>query len=343
MHVNSFAVGDRRIGDGRTFVIAEVGSNHGGDLSCAKEHMVAAREAGADAVKFQSIRLDKLYLAPSEEIRELHSRIDMPEEWHAELDAHGRRIGIPFFSSPTYLDAVVLLDRLEIPLFKIASAQVGTFPRLIEAVARTGRPALLSTGISGYRETSRAVELFELAGNRQYAVLHCNSLYPTPPDRVHLGRMETYRRMFGCPVGFSDHTSGISVPLGAVALGAAVVEKHFCLDSVRDTPDAAFSIGPGRFAELVKGIRAVEAARDGAPRVDVEPAEARFRDAIRYRLILRNAKRPGETIALDELDYLRDASGIDAAKDVDVARGYEAARNLAAGHLLTWTDLRVRR
>lgn len=330
------------IGGGRTFIIAEVGSNHGGSLALALEHIDVAAECGADAVKFQSLRLDRLYKDPPKHIRELHARIDMEEAWCADLLAHAKRRGVLFFSSPTYLDAVRLLDRLDVPLFKLASAQVGTFPQLIEAVAKTGRPTLLSSGIVGYSRLSDALLRFEQAGNRNYAIMHCNSMYPTPAERVYLGRMATYRKMFHCPVGFSDHTSGTAVVLAAVALGADVIEKHFLLNADTDTPDAPFSIGPETFRSMVQDIRAVEIARNDAPRLEPEPEEENFKEAIRYRLVLRSNKSSGENFDEGDFDYLRSAQGIDAAYAALIMANMVAAVPLSAGQTLEWHCLKGR-
>lgn len=332
--------GKATIGNGRTFVIAEVGSNHAGSLTLAMEHIDAAAESGADAVKFQSLRLDKLYKDPPTHIRELHARIDMEESWCADLLAHAAGHGILFFSSPTYLDSVRLLDRLDVPLFKLASAQVGTFPQLVEAVAKTGRPTLLSTGIVDYGGLSDALVRFEQAGNRNYAVMHCNSMYPTPAERVFLGRMATYRKMFHCPVGFSDHTSGTAVVLAAVAMGAEMIEKHFLLDTGADTPDAPFSIDPETFRSMVKDIRAVEVARVDAPRLELEPEEGNFKEAIRYRLVLRCNKSSGEEFDEGDFDYLRSAQGIDAAYATLIMTNMVAAVPLSAGQTLEWHCLR---
>ncbi|MCG3770534.1 MAG: N,N'-diacetyllegionaminic acid synthase [Nitrosomonadaceae bacterium] len=334
--------GKATIGNGRTFIIAEVGSNHAGSLALALEHIDAAAESGADAVKFQSLSMDKLYKDPPSHIRELHARIDMEETWCADLLAHAARRGVLFFSSPTYLDSVSLLDRLDVPLFKLASAQVGTFPQLVQAVAETGRPTFLSSGIADYGGLSDAVRRFEQAGNHNYAIMHCNAIYPTPAERVFLGRMATYRKMFHCPVGFSDHTDGTAVALAAVALGAAVIEKHFLLDTHMDTSDAPFSIGPDTFRGMVGNIRAVEAARGDAPRLELEPEEKRFREAIRYRLVLRCNKSESESFGEGDFDYLRSAQGIDAAHAALIMANMEAARPLKAGQILDWTCLRGR-
>jgi sialic acid synthase SpsE len=336
----SFRIDDIPIGTGRTFVIAEVGSNHGGDLSSAKEHIDAAAETGADAVKFQSLRLDRLWYHPNPDLRALHARIDFPEAWHAELHAYAEARGLLFSSSPTYLEAVGLMQQLGVTFFKIASAQVGTFPQLVRAVAATGRPAFFSSGIAGYAALTAAVQTFRQQANHQFGIFHCNSLYPTPPEAVNLGRMALYRQMFRCPVGFSDHTDGTSVVLGAVALGADMIEKHFRIHRAADSPDAPFSLLPDDFRRMVEGIRVVEAARRDDPRLELESAEAEFRDAIRYRLVMRTDKAPGDTLSPSDFDYLRSAQGIDVAQEPLVCDRFVASGPLKRGELLHWASLR---
>ena len=158
-------IAGRKVGQGKTFIIAEVGSNHRGDIHCAKEHIDAAAEAGVDAVKFQSLNLAKLWYMPGEPVKELHSHIDLPEDWHLELLEYANHRGLLFSSSPTYLDAVRIMCDINVPFFKIASAQVGTFPQLVRAVALTGKPVFLSSGIADYTQISSAIKIFQKESN----------------------------------------------------------------------------------------------------------------------------------------------------------------------------------
>ncbi|MDH5368434.1 MAG: N-acetylneuraminate synthase family protein [Gammaproteobacteria bacterium] len=338
--MNNFQIGPFTIGGNHTFVIAEVGANHTGNLELAKEHIDAASESGADAVKFQSINLSKLYKNPSESTKALHAVIDMEEEWCAELKEYSEKRNVLFFSSPTYVEAVELLERLDVSLFKLASAQVGTFPQLISKVAQTGKPTFMSSGIANYGQLSDAVNEFEKAGNANYAILHCNSMYPTPAEKVYLGRMETYRKMFHCPVGFSDHTEGTAVVLAAVAMGASIIEKHFLLNTNISSPDAPFSIEPDEFKTMVNNIRTIELARVDATRLELEPAEQNFKDAIRTRLVLRCDKNEGETFKEDDFDFLRSDEGIDVSEMSLVIKNMAAASLLEEGKILDWSCLK---
>lgn len=325
------------VGGPETYIIAEVGSNHNQSLDLAYEHIDVAAEAGAHACKFQSILIDKLYYAPTQSTKELHASIDMAEEWHALLKAHCEKRGVTFFSSPTYMEAVDLLEKLDVAMYKLASAQIGTFPQIVKKVAEQGRPTIMSTGIVSYSELERMVNIFRQAGNDKFIILHCNSIYPTPPNRVNLGIMDTYRHMFGNPVGFSDHTTGIGVPIAAVARGAKVIEKHFALSRQLPVPDAPFSLEPDELRAMITGIKQAEQAVADASRTELQPEENRFKQGILSRLVLNTDKKAGEAFSESDFKFLRHPSGVDA-RDMDwmLSRNGKAARNLAAGELLEW-------
>ncbi len=326
----------------KTTVIAEIGSNHNQDFSLAGETIDAAVEAGADAVKFQSINADELYYEPDASLRELHRRIDLEESWHGRLKAYCDRRNITFFSSPTYLRAIDILEDIGVTLYKLASAQIGTFPQIIRRVARTGKPTLFSTGIVTTEGVARAVDIFEQEGNSNYTILHCNSIYPVAPEQVHLGMMERYGAIFGAPVGFSDHSEHNYLSFAAVARGARVIERHFTLDKALPVPDAAISLDPAMFSDLVKGIREIEIGISPSLRHDLEPEEARFREAIRYRLVLACDKMAGEEFHAGDFRYLRHGSGVDCMDEHIVLDQMQARRDLARGELMRWSMMEGR-
>lgn len=322
-----------------TFIVAELGSNHANDLTLACESIVAAKEAGADAIKFQSISLDALYLDPSSETKALHRLIDLEEQWYQTLKSTCDQAGIEFFSSPTYLGAIACLEAIGVTRYKLASAQVGTFPQLVAKVAALGKPTLLSTGLVDYRGLTETIQIFNRHHNPHYTILHCNSLYPPAYHEVHLGLMDTYRHMFQCPVGYSDHTLGIALPIAAVARGASVIEKHFVLDKNLPTPDAAISIEPDEFRQMVEGIRAVESALIPQPRLALEPRETDFRDRIATRLVLAVTKPVGAHFQESDFQFLRHPQGIDC-RDLDwVIAHMQTRAEIPAGTLLTWDML----
>ncbi|MET0394918.1 MAG: N-acetylneuraminate synthase family protein, partial [Chitinophagaceae bacterium] len=335
---STIQVGHNTIGGDKTFIIAEVGANHCQSLQLAYDHIDAAVACGADAVKFQSINLDELYYQPSEATVALHKQIDFPEEWHPLLKEYCDKKGIVFFSSPTYLRSIDLLEEVNVSLYKLASAQVGTFPQLVKRVAATGKPVILSTGLVSYSELERVVKIFNEAGNPNFIILHCNSIYPTPFHKVHLQLMETYRKMFGCVVGFSDHTEGIAIPTAAVALGAKVIEKHFVLDKTMPSPDAPIAIEPPMFKEMVDAIRAVEQATAPYSRTEIYAEEKGFKDKIATRLFLKADKKAGETLTESDFNFLRYTEGIDC-RYMDTAIGRQLKRDLAAGSVLQSADI----
>ena len=330
------SIGSREIGGGRTFLVADVGSNHKQDVQLALDSIDAAAESGADAVKFQSLQLNQLYLNPGASIRALHKQIDLEENWHATLKAHCERRGVIFFSSPTYLGAVDLMEDLGVPLYKLASAQIGTFPQIVERVAATGKPVILSTGLVSLGEIERCVRIFIAAGNPNFVILHCNSMYPTPYEKVHLPLMRLYQDAFGCLVGYSDHTEDIYVSLAAISNGASVIEKHFILRRDFGTPDASLSLEPSEFSRLAAGARAIEKAMLPQRRIDIEPEELEFKESIRYRLILARNKECGEKFSFVDFAFLRSAGGIDCAECSHVIKNFVAKDNLPKGTLLEW-------
>ena len=332
-------INDHEIGKTNVFLIAEVGANHEADLSKAKEHIDAAKEAGAHAVKFQSLNIAKLYKDASSHIKSLHSMIDLDEQWHAELKSYADSKEIIFCSSPTYIDAVKILSDLDISFIKIASAQVGTFPQLIKAVAKTGIPAVFSTGIATYEEINKAAAIFERANHKNYAILHCNSQYPTPYKNVNIGMIEIYKKMFGCPVGFSDHTKGMSIVLAAVARGAELIEKHFKIDDNCKSPDAPFSINPKQFSIMAREICNVKDACLQGSRVFIEDTEDSFKESIRYKLVLNTSKLTGDAFDANDFSYLRDREGIDVGFEDLVINNFRASEDIMKNTLLKWNIL----
>ena len=306
-------VNNKVIGGDETFIIADIGSNHKQDLALAKESIDAAHESGADAIKFQSIQLNKLYYNPDVKTTEFIKKLEFPEEWHFELNEYCKKKDILFFSSPTYMDAVDLLEQINVPIYKLASAQIGTFPQIVEKVAKLNKPTIFSTGISSISEILNAVEIFEKANNDNYMILHCNSIYPTPPERVNLQMMKTYESLFHHPVGFSDHTIGTHISNTAVCMGAKIIEKHFTLDRKIDAPDSnEFASDPREFKQLVTQIRDTESAlKVIGNRMGIEKEEKSFRDSILYRVVSKCSILKGEQLTSRNIEFLRSPEGFD--------------------------------
>lgn len=339
-------IGDRRVGEGEPcFVIAEAGANHDRKLSQARELIDVAREAGADAVKFQTYSAATLYSRKTPEfsylramgarksVYEIIEENELPRAWQPELAAYARQRGILFFSSPFDRAAVDELDALDVCAFKWASFELVDLPFLRYAAAK-GRPMILSTGMADLADVQDAVEAVYATGNRQLALLHCVSLYPTRVDQAHLRMMDTLRAAFGVPVGFSDHTQGITVPIAAAARGAHLIEKHFTLSRRLTGPDHPFAVEPDELRAMVQGIREAEACL-GSPVKRMLPEEAEMARLGRRSIIARVDIPEGTKITDDMLIVKRPGYGI-PPKFLEVVVGRTARRHIGADDVITW-------
>ena len=331
--VNKIVVDDQEIGGESTFIIAEIGSNHNQSLDLAYESIDAAVECGANAVKFQSIDIDELYYRPSEKTKALHRKIDMDESWHHSLSDYCKQKGIIFFSAPTYLRAVDILEEIDVPLYKLASAQIGTFPQIVEKVASTGKPVILSTGIITADDLAEVIDIFRDHGNEKFVILHCNSIYPTPYDKVHLSTMSFYQHKYDCIVGFSDHTPGIYVPVAAVAQGAKVIEKHFILDKKIGGPDASFSLDKQEFKMLVDSVRDAERSL-GLVDYELTENKKKSREFSRSLFVVKDIKK-GDILTEDNVRSIRPGYGI-KPKHIEFVIGKRARKDISKGTPVSW-------
>ncbi len=254
---------------GKCLVAAEIGINHNGDLALAQAMIDAAADAGAHAVKFQNYRTEDFvtdrslvyeYVSQGRTVREsqyeMFRRYEMPREWLPLLADHCRRRQVMFFSTPTSPEGVADLVGVGAPMLKNGSDFLGNLP-LVRSMAESGLPTILSTGMATLAEIDDAARAFRGAGGRDLVLLHCTSSYPTPPDDVHLRKIPSLAAAFGCPVGLSDHTEGIVAAIGAAALGACMIEKHFTLDKHLPGPDHRFSCDPAEIKVLVEAVEQV--------------------------------------------------------------------------------------
>ena len=266
-----FKIGKAVVGGERTFIIAEAGINHNGKVETAKKLVKAAMEAGADAVKFQSFRADLMCgfdLSESKDVEgitggtkssyEMYKALELNEKAHKEIFEYSRKLGFTCFSSVFDPGSVDMLKKLKTPAFKISSGDLNYLP-LIKKACATGLPVLVSNGMATFSETVLCYErLSRLSKN--FALLHCVSEYPPKPEDVNLLTIPMMLDAFDCPIGFSDHSTGINLSLAAVALGASIIEKHFTLDNDMEGPDQKLSVNPENFAAMVQGIREIEKA-----------------------------------------------------------------------------------
>ena len=269
-------IGDRLVGEGcPVYMIAEMSANHAGSLERAKEIIHAAKESGADCIKIQTYTPDTLTIDCSnryfqvangtwegENLYSLYGKAYTPWEWQGALKEEADKVGIDFLSTPFDRTSVDFLEELGLGFYKIASFEMVDLP-LIEYVASKGKPIIMSTGMGTLEEIREAVETVYATGNRQLALLRCASAYPADPADMHLATIQDMRRRFGIPVGLSDHSLGSLSSVTAVALGATIIEKHFCISREIDNPDASFSMTPSEYRTLVDEVRAAEKAIDG--------------------------------------------------------------------------------
>lgn len=325
------------IGGDRTYIIADVGSNHKQDIVLAKESIDAAADAGANAIKFQSIQLNQLYYNPDIKTSTFVKKLEFPEEWHGILKEYCDKRNLVFFSSPTYLKAVDLLEEIDVPVYKLASAQVGTFPQIVEKVAKLNKPTIFSTGLAALDEIASAVEIFKKHGNDNYIILHCNSIYPTPPEQVNLQLIRKFKEIYKTPVGFSDHTNGTHIACTAVTLGANVIEKHFTLDRNLGTPDSnSFACDPAELKILVSNIRQIESALfPSSNRNQIQVEEMSFKNQILYKCIANRDISSGEIITINDIDFLRTNSGLDARTFMEMGNKIKLKKHLNRGQIIT--------
>ena len=342
-----FDIAGRPVGPGHpVYVIAEMSANHNRDLDAAIELVHAARDAGADAVKVQTYTPDTITLKSDRDpfriaggtlwdgkvLWDLYKEAYMPWEWQPRLKEEAERLGLHFFSTPFDFTAVDFLEELEVPAYKIASFELVDLP-LIRKVAATGKPLILSTGMATVSEIEEAVAVARDAGAEQIALLRTNSAYPAPPDEMDLRTIPHMAEMFGVPVGLSDHTLGIAVPVVAAAMGAALIEKHLTLSRSVPGPDSAFSLEPQEFKEMVEAVRTAERALGGV-RYGPTPKEQASRVFRRSLFVVKDV-RAGELLTPENVRSIRPAHGLHT-RHYDEVLGKRARVDIAAGTPLSW-------
>lgn len=339
-------IAGRRIGpDAPPYLVAELSGNHRGEIRRAYELIDAARAAGADAVKLQTYTADTLTIDhdgpgfrleggpwDGRRLYELYQEAATPWEWHAELFAHARRIGVTAFSSPFDPTAVALLRSLDAPAYKIASFELVDLP-LIAAAAACGKPLIMSTGVASDAEVAEAVATARDGGAGGVMLLHCTSAYPAPPREMHLRTIPDLAARYAVPVGLSDHTLGSEVAVAAVALGAVLIEKHFTLRRSDGGPDAAFSLEPDEFARLARETRNAWDALGVVRADDVE--HRRFNAEFRRSLYVVADVRRGDPLTMANVRSIRPGYGL-APKYLARVLAGRAARDLRRGTPLAW-------
>ena len=335
--------------DPRAVIIAEAGINHDGDLGKAKQMVDIAVSAGADYVKFQSFKADELVTPDAltssyikkgsytgESFADLLRRLEIDADAHRILFSYCEERDIKFLSTAFDSVSFDLLIKLGVDVVKVASGDLTNIP-LLRHMASARLPMIISTGMATLGEIEEAIEAVSIKeGNDQVVLMHCISWYPSDIEDTNLRYMETLRRAFGFPVGYSDHTLGINMSIAARVLGALIIEKHFTTDSTQFGPDHAASIEPGELIQLVQGIREVEKGLGGSVRVFSEK-ELGQRLVHRRSITVRRTIKAGECFTNDNLTLKRPGTGI-KPKYLETFIGREAARNLLPDTLVTWSD-----
>lgn len=323
-----------------TYIIAEAGVNHNGSLDTALALVDRAREARADCVKFQTFIAENAISRQAEKAAyqkattggdtsqlDMVKRLELPFSAFLKLKDRCDQVGITFLSTPFDLESIAFLDTLNMPFWKIPSGEITNLPYLL-AIAKTGRPVVMSTGMCGMEEIQAAVDVLRANGTPQITLLHCNTEYPTPYEDVNLRAMETMRRRFGVDVGYSDHTTGIEAPLAAAAMGAVIIEKHFTLDRNMEGPDHRASLEPEELAAMVSGIRRVEKML-GSGEKTASPSVKKNRDIARKSITARCAIEKGELLTEEKIAAKRPGNGISPMRWFEVL-GTPAIRDFGA-------------
>jgi len=340
-------INGRQIGPGLpVYVIAEMSANHGRDFGRAVDIVRAAKAAGADAVKLQTFTPSGHTLKSDREffrvgggtswdgrtLHDLYTEAAMPWEWQPRLFEVATTIGIDLFSAPVDAESVDFLQQMGVPAYKIASFDM-VDPQLVRRAAETGKPVIISTGMASLAEIEEAVGAADDGGATQVALLKCTSAYPAPIEEMNLRGIPHLQKVFGLPVGLSDHSQGMVASVAAVAMGACIIEKHFTLSRDIPGPDSGFSMEPGEFGDMVQGIRTVEAAL-GSARYQLGEQERTGRMFRRSLFVVRDVCA-GEQLTPDNVRSIRPDHGLHPRHLPDVI-GRAASRDIPAGTPMSW-------
>lgn len=320
-----------------TFIIAEAGVNHNGDIAIAKKLVDVAVEAGVDAVKFQTFKADRLACKNADKAEyqlnttdntesqfDMLRRLELTEEMHIELLEYCKEKGIMFMSTPFDCESIDLLESMNLEIYKIPSGEITNYPYL-KKIAQTGKKLIISTGMSTLQEIMEAMDVLYENGAKDVRVLHCNTEYPTPMKDVNLNAIKTMKDKLHIPIGYSDHTKGTEVAIAAVALGADIIEKHFTLDRNMDGPDHKASIEPEELNEMVRSIRNIELAMGSGIKTPSE-SERKNINIARKSIVAQTDIKNGEMFTEDNITCKRPGNGISPMRWNDVL-GQTATRD----------------
>ena len=341
-----FKIGNRQIGENSSvFVIAEISANHNQKLADAIKLIKAAKRVGADAVKFQTYTPDTLTVDMNSKyfkikhpewggqtLYQLYSKAYTPWEWFKNLKKVADEEDIIFFSTAFDKSSVDFLEELSVPAHKVASCELVDLP-LIEYMAKTKKPIIMSTGVSTFSEIKDAVSMAKKKGVKDLALLKCVSSYPADPKEMNLRTITDMQRRFKVPIGLSDHTLGVATSVAAISLGACIIEKHLTLSGNKKTPDGFFSLEPQEFKQLVDNIRIVEKAL-GSESYDLTPGQKKNRIFRRSLFVVEDIKK-GEVFTEKNVRSIRPAHGMEP-KYLNKVIGKKAAKTIKRGMPFKW-------
>jgi len=336
MSNTSFLIDGREVGRTKPpYIIAEIGSNFDQSLSVARQLIDECAEAGVDAVKFQLFQAENMY-PESSELYGIFKSIELPPDWLPDLRSHATNRGVHFLASPFDCVCVDRLVDVGVPALKVASSET-TKLGLVQYMASKGLPMLVSTGMCDLVDVSEAVTACERAGNRSIALLQCGARYPLPIAESNLAVMATFHNLFGCPVGFSDHTEGSTACITAVGLGASIIEKHVTLDRNSDGPDHFFAMETRELKGFVLALKDAHTAIGGGRKdmLDEERSVGR-----RDGLYAARALKTGDVLSIDDISIQRPAVGI-RGRYCDAALGAIVNTNIADGEPIRWEDINI--
>lgn len=342
-------IGRHTVGENKpVFIIAEAGVNHNGTLALARELIDAAQEAGADAVKFQIFTPEELATADAKQAAyqkksakdssqlSMLRRLALSHTHFIELKRYADKAGIMFLATPYGVSDADFLASLKVEAFKVASGDITNIPFLLHIAAKN-RPVIVSTGMATLREIQDAVETLRKAAAKDIVLMQCTSEYPAPPEHANLRVIPALQKKFSVPVGLSDHTEGIAIPIAAAAIGACVIEKHFTLDRNLPGPDHRASLEPHELAAMIRNIRSVENAlgtsKKTPTREELENAKVARKSIVSERVIQK-----GESFTLQNIVFKRPGTGIAPSRWKSIV-GRRAARTIPRDHLISKRDI----
>jgi pseudaminic acid synthase len=346
---NTISINGRKIGDGNpAYIIAEMSANHAGSLERAIEMIHVAKESGADCVKIQTYTPDTMTIDchnqyfdiekgtwEGENLYSLYQKAYTPWEWQDKLMAEASKVGIDFLSTPFDNTSVDFLENIGMEFYKIASFELVDIP-FLEYVASKNKPIIMSTGMASLDEINEAVEAIYSTGNRQLALMKCSSAYPAKSEEMNLSTIMDMKKLFGIPIGLSDHSMGAFSATTSVAIGANIIEKHFCISRAIKNPDSTFSMEPDEFKNMVSQVREVEMAL-GKVSYGVSKQEE-TNACFRRSLFVVSDIAKGETLTPDNIRSIRPAYGLKPKYYKEVL-GRRASHDLKRGTHLTFEDL----